>query len=72
MTATKVIVVSPTRELSATLAQQLSDPRFDIVHVRPGTGLFQAVRRARPTIAVLEVFSLLANGGLGAGPGSIS
>lgn len=54
MTPTTVIVISPSGMLGVALSRALSTSGFQIVPVRPGPDVLDAVRRVRPRIAVID------------------
>ena len=54
MTPTTVIVISPSSMLGVALSRALSTSGFQIVPVRPGPDVLDAVRRVRPRIAVID------------------
>lgn len=54
MDTTTLLVISPSTDLGASLRQLLPPSRFDVVHMLPGAGLLQGLRRIRPRIAVVD------------------
>lgn len=54
MTPTTVVVISPSSLLGIALSRALSTSGFQIVPIRPGPDVLDAVRRERPRIAVID------------------
>ena len=54
MPATRIVVVGPSRALGTVLERRLSPSRFEVIDVQPGRGMFDAICRDRPGIAVID------------------